>query len=324
MGGGPASGGVHQVSGVIDGRSGVSSSSSSLGGGSSSLGSSASSSSKKKNKKGSGRERRRAAKENKNNKKKKWDDVDDSDDAGDGVEGFMASKKTRGGGSSKKSMFDPRGTIAIAATRLAALAFLWLVLCRRDFATAYGAGTGKNKVRVSPLTVTVMELNELAFVKSNPKLRRAVWKTSSTLMMPAIAEQRLFPKKSARRKKSKKKKKKQRVDDSIPIASAAEKDLIKVTKDKALKTVVRPNGFIRIGSIVVTFGAIFAAINPRAYFIAASGMVAFFVGTAGVGNASLVPLQQTTPFFYAGGIIVALYLLVPMDDDNGGKKSKKQ
>ncbi len=302
MGGGP----VTNVVGVVDGRK------------------SSSGTNDKKSKKGSGKERRKADRRAKAEREERENEE---------FEEFMSSKGGAPSSSSSKGRKakkaaaprDASGAMAKVtniATRLVGIAFLLLVLSRRDFATAFGAGTGKNIVRATPVSIAAMKLNDLSFIKKNSKFRNAAWKLSKALMVPAVAERELFPKKSRKSKRKSKGKKKQKSKTTPSWLHAAEKDLLKVTKDASFRATVGGNGFLLVGSALTLLGAILVAINPRTYFIAALGMGTFFAGTLGLQQQQ--PLNPQTALFVGFGLIAALFALVPDSPEEQDKAKKKK
>ena len=230
-----------------------------------------------------------------------------------------APKEKRARTTKSSSTSDLRNAFSVALVRIVSFAFLLLIMSRRDFGTAFGKGTGKNIVRVTPVTVVVMKLNDFQYVRKNAKLRNAAWKISKVLMLPAVVERDIFPKKSRKKTKGKSSKSKAGKENTLSWSKAAEKDLIKVTKNSALKRTVGGNGFVVIGSALTVLGSILLAVDPRMSVVATLGMTTFFAGTLGLQNQQA--LTVTTAYFFGGALMGLLWSLAP--GEISAKKKKE-
>lgn len=204
--------------------------------------------------------------------------------------------------------------------RLVALAFLGMVLMRHDFATAFGQGTGQNKVHLSPLGIVAWHTADNEWFNENAhfKVKKAVTKALSALAIPGEAYQEYTrkptaaEKKAAKKKAAKKKRKKGQAaaEEEEPAARGgyavwsknAEKWVKKVQREKGVGSILKGNIFLGLGGLAVVLFALVSPLVPQANTLSAMGVAGIFVGLNSAGNSFAKPTDMA---FYALVTLVA-------------------
>lgn len=202
--------------------------------------------------------------------------------------------------------------------RFCALCILMIIISRKGLCTVFGAGTGVNKVHVSPLSVAALAATENKFVNSKQysQYKPIVRDVFRALALPgeilaASSDAYARDEMSSRRRNKKKKKSKKNGREKKPmrndIVSNAARWVENLKRTEGLVKFINENWFLQGSAATIILGAFIGPLLEVGDTITCCGVVGWYFSAQTIANRHQMKAQPNmTNLFYGVAVILVM------------------